>query len=64
MTATDVIDEVITNLEGRIDLRAWQTNPWLAGELVLEIDGDGHARVGPFDLYYDPHGGLHVVRVG
>ncbi|MER7418497.1 CRISPR-associated endonuclease Cas3'' [Micromonospora peucetia] len=64
MTATDVIDEVIANLEGRTDLRAWQDNPWLAGELLLEIDGDGHARVGPFDLYYDLHGGLHTARVG
>ena len=64
MTAADIIDDVIAHLEGQIDLSAWQGNPWLAGELVLEIDGDGHARVGPFDLHYDLHGGLHVVRVG
>ncbi|MGW4682599.1 CRISPR-associated helicase Cas3' [Micromonospora taraxaci] len=64
MTAPDVIDEVIAELESRIDLSAWQGNPWLAGELVLEIDGDGCARVGPFDLHYDLHRGLHVVRAG
>ncbi|MEV4210146.1 hypothetical protein [Micromonospora sp. NPDC049662] len=64
MTAPDVIDEVIAELKGRIDLSAWQHNPWLAGELVLEIDGDGCARVGPFDLHYDLHRGLHVVRAG
>ncbi|MEU7753758.1 CRISPR-associated helicase Cas3' [Micromonospora sp. NPDC049171] len=64
MTAPDVIDEVIADLEGRIDLSAWQHNPWLAGELVLEVDGDGCARVGPFDLHYDLHRGLHVVRAG
>ncbi|MEV1073902.1 CRISPR-associated helicase Cas3' [Micromonospora parva] len=64
MTAPDVIDEVIAELEGRIDLTAWQHNPWLAGELVLEIDGDGRARVGPFDLHYDLHRGLHVIRAG
>lgn len=64
MTAADVIDQVISELECRIDLSAWQLNPWLAGELLLEVDGDCHARVGPFDLNYDPHGGLQVVRVG
>ncbi|WFE59286.1 CRISPR-associated helicase Cas3' [Micromonospora sp. WMMD712] len=63
MTAADVIDEIIAELEGRIDLSAWQDNPWLAGELLLEIDGDGHARVGPFDLHYDPHGGLQMSRL-
>lgn len=62
MTDPDVIDEVIAELERRVDITAWQDSPWLAGELVLDIDGDGHARVGPFDLHYDPHEGLRVVR--
>ncbi|GAA1740549.1 CRISPR-associated helicase Cas3' [Luedemannella helvata] len=62
MTAPEVIDEVIGELERRIDLTAWQSNHWLAGELLLDVDGDGRARVGPFDLQYDVHEGLHVVR--
>ncbi|XVU29162.1 CRISPR-associated helicase Cas3' [Actinoplanes sp. CA-054009] len=64
MTDPDVIDEVIGTLERRVDVSAWQTSPWLAGELVLDIDGDGHARIGPFDLHYDSHEGLRATRNG
>lgn len=62
MTAPDVIDEVIAELEARFDLSAWQQNPWLAGELVLAVDAAGHAQVGGFDLHYDVEEGLRVVR--
>ncbi|GIJ52210.1 CRISPR-associated helicase/endonuclease Cas3 [Virgisporangium aliadipatigenens] len=62
MTDPDVIDEVIAALEQRIDLRAWQDSPWLAGELVLDIDSAGNARVAGFDLHYDPEEGLRVSR--
>ncbi|WP_432969421.1 CRISPR-associated helicase Cas3' [Dactylosporangium sp. CA-233914] len=62
MSAADVIDTVIAALESRVDLRAWQSNPWLAGELVLDIDEDGRATVGDFDLRYDQHEGLRVTR--
>jgi CRISPR-associated helicase Cas3/CRISPR-associated endonuclease Cas3-HD len=62
MTATDVVDEVIAELERRTDLSAWQQSPWLAGELVLDIDAGGTATVAGFDLYYDPAEGLRVTR--
>jgi hypothetical protein len=62
MTATDVIDDVIAELEKRFDLSAWQDSTWLAGELVLDIDGDGHGRLGPFALHYDLDDGLRVTR--
>ena len=62
MTDPDVIDEVIADLEGRHDLRAWQDSPWLTGELVLDIDDDGHAAVAGFDLLYSPDEGLRVDR--
>ncbi len=62
MTAADVIDDTIAALERRIDVTAWQDSPWLAGELVLDIDGAGNARVGFFDLHYDSHEGLQAVR--
>ncbi|GID27486.1 CRISPR-associated helicase Cas3' [Paractinoplanes brasiliensis] len=62
MTAADVIDGVIDELEGRVDLSAWQDSPWLSGELVLDIDRDGHARVGTFNLHYDSHEGLRATR--
>ncbi|MGX7672195.1 CRISPR-associated endonuclease Cas3'' [Plantactinospora sp. DSM 117369] len=62
MTAADEIDDVITELERRTDLTAWQDSPWLAGELVLDIDEDGRATVAGFDLHYDPDEGLRVSR--
>ncbi|WP_432828550.1 CRISPR-associated helicase Cas3' [Dactylosporangium sp. CA-092794] len=62
MTAPDVIDEVIADLEHRIDVSAWQTSSWLAGELVLDIDADGRATVAGFDLHYDPEEGLRAER--
>jgi CRISPR-associated helicase Cas3/CRISPR-associated endonuclease Cas3-HD len=62
MTNADVIDDTIAELERRVDVRAWQDSPWLAGELVLDIDGNGHARLGSFDLHYDSHEGLRAVR--
>ncbi|HWH01678.1 MAG TPA: CRISPR-associated endonuclease Cas3'' [Pilimelia sp.] len=62
MTAGDVVDDVLADLERRVDVRAWQSNPWLAGELVLDIDLDGRATVAGFDLHYDPDEGLRVSR--
>ena len=62
MTDAEVIDDVIADLERRVDVTAWQTNHWLAGELVLDIDGDGTATVTGFDLRYDQHEGLRVTR--
>ncbi|MEV0733166.1 CRISPR-associated helicase Cas3' [Polymorphospora sp. NPDC050346] len=62
MTAADVIDDVIADLERRHDLGAWQDDPWLAGELVLDVDVDGAATVAGFDLHYDPTEGLRVTR--
>ncbi|GGN94000.1 CRISPR-associated helicase/endonuclease Cas3 [Actinoplanes lobatus] len=62
MTATDVIDDTIAELERRVDVAAWQDSPWLAGELVLDIEINGLARVGSFDLHYEFHEGLRVSR--
>ncbi|GAA2616980.1 CRISPR-associated helicase/endonuclease Cas3 [Dactylosporangium fulvum] len=62
MTDPEAIDDVIAELEGRIDLRAWQDSPWLSGELVLDVDGDGRADVAGFSLHYDPDEGLRVAR--
>jgi CRISPR-associated endonuclease/helicase Cas3 len=62
MTDADVIDDTIAELERRVDVTAWQDSPWLAGELVLDIDRDGFARVGSFELQYDAHEGLRAVR--
>ncbi|MEV5447224.1 hypothetical protein AB0N23_32520, partial [Streptomyces sp. NPDC052644] len=62
MTHADVIDEVIADLERRVDIAAWQSNQWLAGERVLDLDTDGRATVAGFDLHYSPTDGLQVAR--
>lgn len=62
MTAPEVIDDVIAALESRIDLSAWQNSAWLAGELVLDLDADGRAVVGAFELAYDRREGLRVTK--
>lgn len=62
MTAPDVIDDVLAAVESRLDLTAWQSSTWLAGELVIDFDTDGRASVGPFDLQYDLHEGLRATR--
>ncbi|MBQ1024914.1 CRISPR-associated endonuclease Cas3'' [Micromonospora sp. C95] len=62
MTAAGIVDEVIAELEQRNDLRAWQDSPWLAGELVLDIDPNGIASVAGFELHYDPDEGLRTTR--
>ncbi|MBB5874336.1 CRISPR-associated helicase Cas3/CRISPR-associated endonuclease Cas3-HD [Allocatelliglobosispora scoriae] len=63
MTAPDVIDGVIAALEGSLDLRAWQDDRWLGGELVLVLDEDGRAAVAEFDLAYNNDEGLRVSKV-
>ena len=62
MVSADVVDTVIGELEQRVDVSAWQADHWLAGELVLDVDAAGRARVGPFDLEYSPQEGLRVAR--
>lgn len=63
MTDPKVYDDVITALERRVDVRAWQhDSPWLAGEIVLDINPHGYARVAAFDLHYDQHEGLLATR--
>ncbi|WP_433533004.1 CRISPR-associated helicase Cas3' [Micromonospora sp. CA-263727] len=64
MTTADVVDEVIAELEQRTDLGAWQAEPWLAGELVLDIEEGGSTTLAGFELHYDPGEGLRVSRAG
>jgi CRISPR-associated endonuclease/helicase Cas3 len=54
------VDEIIAEVEGRNNLPAWQDDPWLGGELVLDVDDAGQAVLGGFLLEYDPHDGLKV----
>ncbi|MER7169194.1 hypothetical protein ABT336_24425 [Micromonospora sp. NPDC000207] len=61
VTFGDVFGEVMAELKGRLYFRVWYGSCWLAG-LVLDIDGKGHGRDCPFDLYYEPQEGLRFVR--
>lgn len=62
MTAPDVVDPVIAELERRGNVPAWGQNPWLEGELLLDIDAEGNARLDDFDLHYDVDDGLRASK--
>ncbi|MGD7733507.1 CRISPR-associated helicase Cas3' [Propionibacteriaceae bacterium G57] len=54
------LDDTIAALE-KFDTSAWQSSPWLQGELVLVLDGDGTASVAGRTLRYDQELGLREV---
>ncbi|WP_329068700.1 type I-E CRISPR-associated protein Cse1/CasA [Streptomyces sp. NBC_01429] len=59
------IDKTISELE-RFLVPAWQVKecPWLAGELLLVLDGDCQTRLAGFDLRYSRADGLRVTPIG
>jgi CRISPR-associated endonuclease/helicase Cas3 len=59
----DSIDAVIESLEKRNAFSAWQNDPWVGGELILEIDERGKSIVDIFELEYDRHDGLRITRM-
>jgi len=61
MTAGDGFSRIIDELEDRNRFPAWQASPWLAGELVLDLDALGRAELAGFALRYDQHDGLRVT---
>jgi hypothetical protein len=63
MTSSDKIGKVIAALEQRNYHPAWQACPWLAGELVIDVDKQGRAQVAGFDLRYDKDDGLTVSEL-
>lgn len=56
------LDEIIRELEERHAYPAWQKDPWLGGELILDLDEDGRGELAGFILQYDHHDGLRVER--
>lgn len=54
-------DATVAALEAGLDVSGWQNNPWLAGELFLVIEPDGHAEVAGVRLAYDTELGLRVL---
>ncbi|MDI1461086.1 CRISPR-associated endonuclease Cas3'' [Catellatospora sp. KI3] len=64
MTGAERGARLLAELEQRGAFAAWQTNPWLSGELVLDVGPDGRTSIAGFDLHYDVHEGLLVGRAG
>ncbi|MFK3984482.1 CRISPR-associated helicase Cas3' [Micromonospora sp. NPDC050397] len=62
MTSRGGIDRIIDELEERNSFAGWEKDPWLGGELVLDLDERGRSQLTDFDLEYDPHDGLRVTR--
>ncbi|MER5629503.1 type I-E CRISPR-associated protein Cse1/CasA [Streptomyces nitrosporeus] len=60
-----VLDRAIEELEELL-VEAWQTkeSPWLAGELILELDEDCQTRLAGYEIEYSPRDGLRVTRPG
>ncbi|MGW0789790.1 type I-E CRISPR-associated protein Cse1/CasA [Streptomyces sp. NPDC002911] len=60
-----VLDRAIEELEELL-IAAWQTkeSPWLAGELILEIDEDCQTQLAGFEIEYSRSEGLKVTRPG
>ncbi|WP_164466154.1 CRISPR-associated helicase Cas3' [Actinoplanes teichomyceticus] len=56
------MDRLIDELERRAYYPAWKDNPWLGGELILELDEAGTANIAGFSLAYDRFDGLRVAR--
>ncbi|WP_432066333.1 CRISPR-associated helicase Cas3' [Streptomyces sp. C10-9-1] len=59
----DVMDRAIDELE-ELHIRAWQMKDshWLAGQLILPLDGDCRAHLAGFALRYSKSDGLEVTR--
>ncbi len=56
------VDEAIAELEARHDYPAWRETYLLDGELLLDFDHDGRARLAGHRLRYDPEDGLTVWK--
>ena len=54
---------IIEELEKRNYFPAWQDDPWLGGELVLDIDEAGRTALAGFAVEYDRDDGLRVTRI-
>lgn len=61
LTNEHVIEKVIDQLERSVDASGWQRSPWIAGQLVLTFDAEGHARLANYDLRYSDDEGLVVT---
>ncbi|MGW0505741.1 CRISPR-associated helicase Cas3' [Micromonospora sp. NPDC003241] len=62
ITSNGGVDRVIAELEQRNAFGAWEKDPLLGGELILDLDENGHGRLADFILMYDRSSGLRMTR--
>ncbi len=60
----EVMDRAITELEEQTYVEAWQgkDSPWLAGQLIMQLDEDCQTRLAGYRLHYSREDGLEVTR--
>nr|WP_170047448.1 hypothetical protein [Couchioplanes caeruleus] len=58
MVSGPAMDRVIAELAGRNSVKAWEKDPWLGGELFLDLDSGGDAEVAGFRVHDDRDDGL------
>lgn len=63
LTHEGVIDKVIEELERGVESSGWQGSRWIAGQLILAFDQDGHARLANSVLRYSTDEGLLVEKL-
>ncbi|MDI5938531.1 CRISPR-associated helicase/endonuclease Cas3 [Micromonospora sp. DH15] len=62
LTANGGTERIIAELETRNAFPAWEKDPLLGGELILDLDERGQARLADHILTYDRHSGLRVEK--
>ncbi|WP_320068179.1 CRISPR-associated helicase Cas3' [Micromonospora sp. RTGN7] len=63
LTANGGTERIIDELEHRNAFRAWEKDPLLGGELILDLDERGQARLVDHVLTYDRHQGLLIEKI-
>ncbi|WP_406107068.1 CRISPR-associated helicase Cas3' [Micromonospora globbae] len=64
LTANGGAERIIHELEARNAFPAWEKDPLLGDELILDLDEQGQARLVDHILTYDRHSGLRVEKSG
>ncbi|MGY3515010.1 CRISPR-associated endonuclease Cas3'' [Micromonospora sp. PTRAS2] len=62
LTANGGTERIIAELEARNAFPAWEKDPLIGGELILDLDERGQARLADHVLTYDRHSGLRVEK--
>lgn len=64
LTHPGVIDAVIAELEGETIVAGWQSDPYLAGQLLVVLSPDGSGNISSHQIVYSAVTGLKVESSG